>query len=522
MNGNARTANSLLVGLLLLVLGAPGVFAADDARKPDHPCYRPPYPHSENKDHKMSPEATLLPDPPDKSWFIDDPCYRDAYEADKQLDIYEKKHMNPNPTGVAPVELGIRMYDHGAYTPRPTWLFGAKDPMAFGFLSSGDLRIAADSYDGGTNGKKQSTVAARLNLDMDLALTATERIHAFTRPLDKGGKSFTRYDISGAVDDKFTHNFDFDLDTLFFEGDLGQITGGLSGKPARFDMPIAFGRIPFVTQNGVWFEDAFDGAAFSITAKNIPSLDVSNTDLTFFGGWAQLTTDATPGSSKTGVFGLAGFADARNGYIEYGYGYVNADDDNLSYHNVTAAFTRRYLGRISNSVRLIGNFGQKGDPGKEKTADGLLVLMENSLTPKYLPWGDQLNFVPYLNLFAGFNSPQSLARGGDSGGVLRNTGITFESDGMTAYPTLDATAHDSYGGALGLEYLFDLAHQIVVEGSVVQRRSGSPLPGNEYGIGVRYQQPISPDLIIRFDAMKGFLQGQKDVYGVRAELRLKF
>jgi hypothetical protein len=94
---------------------------------------------------------------------------------------------------------------------------------------------------------------------------------------------------------------------------------------------------------------------------------------------------------------------------------------------------------------------------------------------------------------------------------------------MTAYPTLDATAHDAYGGSLGLEYLFDLAHQIVVEGSSVQRRGGNKvLPGNEYSFSVRYQQPISPDLIIRFDAMKGFLQGQKDIYGVRAELRLKF
>ena len=188
---------------------------------------------------------------------------------------------------------------------------------------------------------------------------------------------------------------------------------------------------------------------------------------------------------------------------------------------VTAAYTRRYKGRLSNSVRVIGNFGQKG-LSTGKTADGVLFLVENSLTPKYLPWGNQLNFVPYLNLFAGFHQPQSLGRNGDAGGVLRNTGILFESDGMTGYPTLDAKAHDTYGGSLGLEYLFDLFHQIVVEGSVVQRRSGSLLPGNEYGIGVRYQQPISKDLIFRFDAMKGFLQGQKDLYGVRAELRLKF
>ena len=419
--------------------------------------------------HDMSPEARILPGPPAPDSFIPDHHYPDTYSAQDQLGIY------------------------------------------------------ANVADGGTGGKKQSQIAARLNLDMDLALTATERIHGATRPLDKGGKSFTRYDVSGAVKNKFTHSLDFDLDTLFFEGDLGQITGGLRGKPARFDMPIAFGKLPFVAQNGVWFEDAFDGAAFSIAAKNIPKWDVSNTDLTFFGGWAQLTTDATPGSSKTGVFGLAGFADARKGYIEYGYGYVNADNSDLSYNNVTAAFTRRYFGRLANSVRVIGNFGQKG-LSTGKTADGVLFLVENSLTPKYLKLAqaNQSNFVPYLNLFAGFKSPQSLARGGDSGGVLRNTGITFESDGMTAYPTLDAKAHDTYGGALGLEYLFDLAHQIVVEGSVVQRRGDSKLPGNEYGIGVRYQQPISPDLIIRFDAMKGFLQGQKDIYGVRAELRLKF
>src|SRR5437867_2029830 len=513
MNRKASPANPLLVALLLLVIGVPYAFAQAAA--------------DDKKNHDMSPEAKILPGPPAEGSFAPDPVYPEAYNAKDQLEIYSKRHMNPNPTGVPPVELGVRMYDRGAYTPRPTWL-GAKNPVQFGFMSFGDLRVAADSYDnGGTpsaSGKtRQSTVAARLNLDMDLALTSTERIHAFTRPLDKNN-SFTRYDISGKVKDKFTHNFDFDLDTLFFEGDLGAITGGFRGKPSRFDLPIAFGRMPFVTQNGVWIEDACDAAAFSITARNIPSLDVSNMDVTFFGGWAQVTTAAAAGS-KNGVFGLAGFADALKGYVEYGYGYLKADNDDLSYHNVTAAFTRRYKGRLSNSIRVIGNFGQKGDPIKGKTADGLLLLVENSLTPKYLPWGNQLNFVPYLNLFAGFNSPQSLARGGDSGGVLRNTGITFESDGMTAYPTLDATAHDTYGGALGLEYLFNavnLNHQIVVEGSVVQRKSGSPLPGNEYAIGARYQQPISPDLIIRFDAMKGWRRGQKDIYGVRAELRLKF
>src|SRR5438105_4066525 len=125
MNGKARTASSLLVGVLLLVLGTPVVFAADEDRKKDDPCFRPPYPHSDKKDHNMSPEAKLLPDPPDKSWFKDDPCYTDPYSAQAQIDIYDnviidksdltkKRHVNPNPTGVPAVELGIRMYDRGA------------------------------------------------------------------------------------------------------------------------------------------------------------------------------------------------------------------------------------------------------------------------------------------------------------------------------------------------------------------------------------------------------------------------
>ena len=156
-------------------------------------------------------------------------------------------------------------------------------------MGYGDLRVAAAYYDNGVaaaDGKtEQSVVATRLNLDMDLALTATERIHAFVRPLDKNG-SFTRYQISGgAEDDEFVDEFDFDLDTLFFEGDLGAMSQGWTNRTNSIDLPIALGRVPLFTQNGIWLDDAFDGLAFGITAKNSPSLDISNMDLTFFAGF---------------------------------------------------------------------------------------------------------------------------------------------------------------------------------------------------------------------------------------------
>jgi hypothetical protein len=542
MNGKAWTATplfrGLLVGLLVLGIGVPTVFAAEDqagnaapeARFLDQPatsgnaepCTPKRIPESTG-DHLMSQGATLLPGPTDPRAFKSDPCYLDPYDPAAELGIYTGRQMIDRPR--PPVELGIRLYDRGAYTPRPTWL-GAKNPIGFHFMSYGDFRVAAAMNDNGVaaiNGKTgQSTLAARLNVDMDLALTATERIHAFARPIDKNG-SFTRYQINGGVKDEFIHELDFNLDTLFFEGDIGAMRQGLTGDTNPIDLPMALGRVPIVTQNGVWIEDAIDGGAFSITAKSSARHDISNMDFTFFAGLNNVTTAADSGDNK--VFGMAGFADLRRGYLEYGYGYLAADTSGHSYHNVTAAFTKRYRDRLANSVRVIGNFGQKG-VGGVKTADGVLLLVENSLVPRRhfgfdVSAFNPLNFVPYFNLFAGFNSPQSLARGADSGGVLRNTGLAFESDGLTGYPTLDNRAHDAYGGAVGVEYLFGLDRQIVLEVATVQPMDDNPL-GAQHSIGARYQHPFTKTWILRLDAMKGWRQGLNDIYGVRVELRRKF
>jgi hypothetical protein len=494
MNAKTCTANLLLVGLLAFV-AAPAI--ADDDKGPE-----------------MSPEAKMLGEIEDtKGLFKPDPTYEEEkYDRDAQLGIYNAKHMNK--TAQPPVQQGIRLYDRGAYTPRPTWL-GERNPINSHFMAYGDLRIGGAYYDNGIAPGDQSAVAARLNLDMDLALTATERIHAFVRPLDQNG-SFTRYQISGTNDNEFIDELDFKLDTLFFEGDINAIREGFTNQKTSSDLPIAFGRVPLFTQNGIWLDDAFDGVAVGITARNIPSYDVSNTDLTFFAGFDKVNTPAIVGDNSK-MFGLAGFADARKGYFEYGYGYVRADQDDLSYHNLTAAFTKRYrlsnrVG-IANSVRVIGNIGQSA---AVKTADGVLLLLENSFVRR-----DPIFFVPYVNFFAGFNHPVPLARAADSGGVLKNTGINFETDGLTGYPTLDASAQESWGAAAGVEKLWGVSQQVVVEGAVVRRMDSNTL-GNQYALGVRFQRPLNNAWIFRADAMHGWRQGQDDVYGVRVELRRKF
>jgi hypothetical protein len=525
MNGKNRTADRLLVALLLLVLGIPAVFAAEppagaagDAGDAEQA--------GEKKAPETSPGVELLGhledlEPPAEGWFLPDPTmYNGPYDPQAQLDVYGGKYLNK--TAQMPLDWGVRLYDRGAYTPRPVYL-GTKNPVSFHLNAYGDLRTALAYNDDGVavNGKtEQSTLATRLNLDIDAAFTATERVHMFIRPLDKNG-SFLRYDIDGGVHDKFTRRLDFNVETFFFEGDLGAMAQGASNKRNGLDLPITLGRVPLFTQNGIWLADTFDGAAFAITAKHSARFDISNYDLTFFAGFDKVTTAAAP-TDDSKVFGFAGFADAFKGYVEFGYGYLKAKDDDLSYHNLTAAFSKRYHGRLANTVRVIGNFGQQGIAG-QKTADGVLLLIENSLVPRSIGWEEKLtvlNFVPYFNLFAGFKNPQPLARA--EGAVLQNTGINFETDGLTGYPTLDAKGNDSYGGAVGLEYLFNLHRQVVIEGATVQRTNSNPLgSGSDYALGFRFQQPITNAWILRFDTMHGWREGRKDILGARVEFRRK-
>src|ERR1700732_1435073 len=280
MNGRARTANTLPigVGLVLLALALPGALGAALLARAPAGALAAAAPQEQAKAAKkpkaavapqvapadasqapetpveMSPEAKQIPETPtEPDSFKPAPQYP-AYDASDELAVFTGKHLND--TVNPPVDVGLGLYDRGAYAPRPI-LFGEKNPTYFHFMAYGDMRTAVADNDTGVkfaNGKTfQSQVATRLNLDLDLNLTPTERIHAFMRPLDQNG-AFTRYDIDGGVKDKFFQEFNSKLLTLFFEGDLGSMLGGILGRPSKFDLPIAGGLIPIFTQNGIWIQ----------------------------------------------------------------------------------------------------------------------------------------------------------------------------------------------------------------------------------------------------------------------------
>jgi hypothetical protein len=477
---------------------------------------------------KMSPGLTTAPYDPNN--FRPDPDYRDKpYSAEDQYAIYGLKHSNPTQRPL--LEIGEELFGYGPVASPNFNLLGPKDSGVQHLWVYGDWRNGFGYNDNGKPANKEElgVYASRLNLDIDYQFTSTERVHLFVRPLDKNNH-ITRYVFSGQ-DDGFQSDLNFNVDALFFEGDLGAITQGVTNKPSKFDLPITFGRIPLFFQNGIWMLDAIDGFAFTIPAKNSAALNISNMDLTFFAGFNHVDSIAVPtvdqgkvvdDNDHERVFGFNSFIETMGGYWEAGYGYTeDLTDRGFDYHNVTAAFTRRYGNFVSNSIRGIGNFGQDPNNHQTRTANGFLLLVENS----FMTGQAQQTLVPYTNFFAGFDHPQPLARDPGAGGVLTNTGINFETDALTGFPTLDATAANTYGGAVGFEYLFNLDRQIVVEAATVQTMAGKAkrnAPGAEYAFGIRYQQPLTNAVILRVNAMYGIRNGADDIAGISGEIRWKF
>ena len=456
--------------------------------------------------------------------FRPDPVYEDTpYSAGEQQKIYGGKHANP--TARPLIELGRPLYREGPYAPAHAWL-GRKNLLFPNMTAFGDWRTAAAANN---NGKGvQGVVATRVNLELDANLTATERVHALIRPFDRNGV-LTHWTFQENKETQALAFLDFQPQTLFFEGDAARMWEGASARENFASLPFAGGLIPLVIQNGIWLNAAFDGVAFTIPARSSRLLDISNMDLTFFAGFDNVKSAAVVDAAGTvdahsaQIFGAAAFIEAGLGYWELDYGYTSAVAERRrtgqSYHNISAAFTRRYFNLISNSARVIWNFGQALPQGK-RTADGFLLLLENSFATR-----KPYTLVPYVNLFAGFDRPQALAR--DAGGVLDNTGILFQTDNLTGFPTLDDTGRDTWGAAAGLEYLFSLNQQLVVEAAELNvinglNRTPRPAKGSELGVEVRYQLPLNNAWLIRAEAMGAQRQFDSNINGLRLEVRRKF
>ena len=395
--------------------------------------------------------------------FRSDPQYAHNYDAEEQSDIYGGKTAVEPPRPL--LEIGREQYTSGIYDESST-VFGKLNPLLPGLSVYGDWRTAI-AYNR-NNGKDIAQVATRLNLDVDFKITATERIHAFFTPFQDGNAKFTRFEFGGRDGDRkvqrrtrlrtadpvFRRRCRLDL-----FGSHGAVRGIRPALHGRSLSAVPAERHLGQRRNSWRRGDAACaefGGAWSLKLRHHRSSPPS-------------TTSTTPASSKpngkvdndnANLFGVTTFIDAFNGYIEAGYGFLQG----------TGRSGRR--GAALSDGRLYPALRQhdfKFDPrvrelrrGGRGNGDGVALISENSLiTP--LP----STLLPYANFFVGVGNPEPLVDGNNAG-ILKNVGINFETDALTGYPKLDDTASNTFGGALGLQYLFNLDQQLVFEVATVQ------------------------------------------------------
>ena len=211
--------------------------------------------------------------------------------------------------------------------------------------------------------------------------SGTEKIFLGLRPFDNNlpGR-FTRYTFSGA-DDGFLNELNTDVETLFFEGDIGSLFPKLDVagiKPIDFGFTV--GRQPINFQEGIIINDTVDAIGF--VRNNLVFPNTSNLRISGMWAWDRLDRNDRSRSSDANMFALFGFADANVSSYNVDMIYVddNANDGggDAFYLGLSSIQRLRALGGISTAFRLNSSFALDDEISGNVIGNGSLLTAEIS------------------------------------------------------------------------------------------------------------------------------------------------
>lgn len=385
------------------------------------------------------------------------------------------------------------------------------------FIVYGQYRSALQTFDDGRGGGNITEWSNRLDLFGNLYLTPTERINIGFRPLDHNGEfSGYRFDNDSA-DDDWVNRTDANIQTLFFEGDFGEMFPNLDPEDvASLDYGFAVGRQPLLLQDGLLINDEVD------------SIGVARTSLFYFGssafrvtglyGWGQINRGNNRLDQNAQLVGISTSADYDKSTIDFDSVYVFSDDVDGDQLNMGLSLIRRF-GHLNTTLRantsiVVDEPGATAPPGA--VDDGTVLLAQLSLTPPYT------HDIAYSNIFVGIDRFRSAARSPATGGPLGNVGILFAAAGNGRYGApLGNTTDNAYGAALGYQKFFNAGRQqLILE--VGGRRQYDDVQSDGVAVGARYQHALGQHFIIAFDVFSAHIETRDHSYGARSELTVKF
>ncbi|MGI9512763.1 MAG: hypothetical protein ACR2OL_07680 [Anderseniella sp.] len=366
--------------------------------------------------------------------------------------------------------------------------------------------------------QRETEIANRLDLFVNLQLTGTEKILLGIRPTDNNRPDrFTRYTFEGASKG-FNDEFGFNVETLFFEGDLGSLFPNLDREGQRpIDLGFTVGRQPVIFQEGIIINDTIDAVGF--VRNNIPFPGTSNLRVSGMYGWNRLDRNDfdRPGRGAN-MFGLFIAADTHLSTLNYDMIYVDDDGngDGL-YFGVSAIQRLPWLYGVSTAFRVNTSIALEDEIDGNVVGNGTLITSELSKT---VTGSDD---IVYLNSFLGLGNFTQAGREAIVGGPLANTGILFASPNLSTYGAeIDPFTSDSViGGAIGYQAFWDdKRRNLILE--IAGRRDISGNGLDSVGFGAQLQQAIGQHVQLTFETFYTINEGRNDNFGGRAEFQFVY
>ncbi len=374
------------------------------------------------------------------------------------------------------------------------------------------------SYSDNRAGTRFTEWSNRLDLFGQLNLTGTERLVVGIRPLDKevrNRRDFSSYDFN---DGQSIDGANTDIQTLFFEGDFGELFPNIDPYDSRaLDYGFSVGRQPMSFQQGLLInEDMID--AVTVTRNTLNGSGNLNLRATMVYAVDNINRNNNLDDRDARMVGLFTESDFASSTINADIVHVHTDDNTFgSLTAVGLSGIQRIHGfhnTYNTSLHVLASF--PGDGETAASGQGELLFAQTSWTMH------ESEDVVYLNAFWAIDQFTSPARGPLAGGPLGQTGILFAAPGLGRFGApLSNQASDAFGGSLGYQLFYDeTRQQLTVE--IGGRKDTNQINAGAIAAGARYQRAIGQHWIMILDGSVNKMESRSVAPGARVEFLAKF
>jgi len=367
-------------------------------------------------------------------------------------------------------------------------------------------------------GTRVAEWAHRLNLFGQLNFTGTERILLGLRPLDQEvgrGREFNGYGFRGG---DWIDGWNGEIQTLFFEGDFGEIFPRLDPLDSeQLDYGFSVGRMPLLAQQGLFInEDKID--ALTITRNTLYAPGLLNLRMTGVYAWDEVNRNNNVADDDAQLFAFLTESDFKFSTVNADVAYVKSaarNGDMIAYGISGIQRLQGFHNIYNSSVHFLASHPIHGE--SPLAGQGELLFSQFSWTPHH-----SFDLI-YFNAFWAIDQFTSPARGTLAGGPLGQTGILFSAPGLGRIGApLSNQASNTAGASIGYQIFFDETRkQIVFEigGRGDTNKRGL---GDMGAAGVRYQQAFGQHWVMIVDGILSKREGAGLITAARLEMLLKF